>query len=125
MSFSNASTVCLAAVYVITSIPSSLPRRLSTKLSALLDSQDYSHQNAQRISKEVERALRYPADTVRVGLKRNFEKLVVRREDTTKLRMESEVARKYFSNLVTDSEDIRNIVQRVDLEPAMPGAPRM
>ena len=117
--------MCLAAAYIVASIPSSLPRRLSTKLAALLDSQDYSHQNAQRISKEVERALRYPADTVRVGLKRGCETLVVRREDTAKLRAESEVARKYFSNLVTVSEYIRNIVQRVDLEPAMPGAPRM
>jgi mitofusin 2 len=121
----NTLTVCLAAVYIITSIPSSLPRRLSTKLAARLESQDYTHQNALRISKEVERALRYPADTVRVGLKRSFESLVVRKEDTTKLRTESEVARKYFSNLITDSEDIRNIVQRVDLEPAMPGAARI
>lgn len=40
--------------------------------------------------------------------------------------MESEVARKYFGNLVRESHDVRTAVQRVDLEgpgmgPAMDG----
>lgn len=40
--------------------------------------------------------------------------------------MEAEVARKYFGNLVRNSNDLRQGVQRVDLEaapPTLPSAP--
>ena len=37
--------------------------------------------------------------------------------------MEAEVARKYFGNLVRNSNDLRHGVQRVDLEAAPPALP--
>lgn len=98
-----------------------MPRRLSAKLSAQLNALDYTHANATRISTEVRRALKYPADTLRVGLKRNHEKMLLMRADIGKTRGEAEVAQKFFTNLVRESAEIREGVRRVDLEGPPPG----
>lgn len=50
-----------------------------------------------------------------------MEQLQEQRRDTVKIQTESEVARKYFSNLVRESQDIRSRVERVDLEGPAPG----
>ena len=106
----------LGVTYTLSSIPSSLPKRISSKLSAQLASLDYTHANASRISSEVRRALKYPADNLRVGLKRNVEQLQAKREETAKLKLESEGARKYFAGLMREVNDVRTGVQRVNLE---------
>ncbi|TKA82344.1 hypothetical protein B0A49_00085 [Cryomyces minteri] len=113
--------VVLGCSYALTSIPRSLPRRLSAKLSTQLAALDYTHANALRISSEVRRALKYPADNLRVGLQRSVEQLQGKREETSKIKTESEVARKYFSNLLRESHDIRHRVERVDLDGPAPG----
>jgi mitofusin len=56
-----------------------------------------------------------------VGLQRNVEKLQSRKEDTDKLKHESQVAQKYFGNLITKTGEIRSKVMRVDLEGPAPG----
>jgi len=66
--------------------------------------------------------LSYPADHLRIGLQQNFEKLQNKRQETSKIRTESEVARKYFGNLVRESNEIRLGVERVDLEGPAPVA---
>jgi len=114
-------TVVLGVSYAVSSIPNSLPRRLSNKLYSQLTALDYTHANANRISAEVRRALKYPADNLRVGLKRNVENLQEKTEKTNKLKHESSVARKYFVNLVTKTGEIRGKVERVDLEGPAPG----
>lgn len=111
----------LGVSYAVSQIPHSLPRRLSTKLAAQLAALDYTHSNSLRISSEVRRALKFPADKLREGLQRNMEQLQERKKETDKIRTENEVARKYFGNLVRDSNDIRSRVDRVDLEGPAPG----
>lgn len=111
----------LGVSYAVSQIPHSLPRRLSTKLAAQLAALDYTHSNSVRISSEVRRALKFPADKLREGLQRNMEQLQERKKETDKIRTENEVARKYFGNLVRDSNDIRSRVDRVDLEGPAPG----
>jgi DNA topoisomerase VI subunit B len=69
-----------------------------------------------RISSEVRRALKYPADNLRVGLQRNYEKMQVKKNDISKTRGEADIARKYFSNLVRESGEIRESVRRIDLD---------
>jgi GTPase SAR1 family protein len=113
--------LALGASYALSSIPHSLPRRLSQKLSAQLAELDYTHANATRISSEVRRALKFPADKLREGLQRSVEQLLDERTEKIKLQSESEVAKKYFSNLVRESVDIRSRVMRVDLEGPPPG----
>ena len=65
--------------------------------------------------------LRFPADSLRVGLQRSVERLVQRRDDTAKVRAESDVARKYFGNLVRNTAEIARAVDAVDLEGPAPG----
>lgn len=110
-----------ASTYALASIPTSLPKRLSQKLSAQLMALDYTHINATRISSEVRRALKYPADNLRVGLRRNVETLQVKRDETDKLKRESGVATKYFANLVGRTGELRRRVGGVDLEGPAPG----
>ncbi|KAI0110348.1 hypothetical protein GGR51DRAFT_88592 [Nemania sp. FL0031] len=114
--------VVSAAAYVLQQIPQSLPHRLSVKLSAQLESMDYVHANSTRIASSVRKVLRFPADNLRVGLTRSVEQLGSRRDETLKTRTESEVAFKYFSNLVRNSAHQRTLVADVDLDAHPQGA---
>lgn len=120
MTNANTILVAIGVSYVLTSIPKSLPHRLNAKLASQLAAIDYANSNALRISAEVRRALKGPANDVRIGLQRNVEKLQMKREETSKSRIEAEVARKYFGNLVRSSNNIRAGVQRIDLEATPP-----
>ncbi|KAL8728606.1 MAG: hypothetical protein Q9181_005293, partial [Wetmoreana brouardii] len=111
----------LAISYTLLSLPTTLPTRLSRRLSATLSSIDYIHSNASRISSHSRRALRYPAENLREGLQQEVQDLSERREDTLKIKTESEVARKYFGNLVRESMEARRGVEAVDLEGPAPG----
>lgn len=112
--------MAIGVSYVLSSIPKSLPHRLNTKLASQLAAIDYTDSNAMRIRSEIRRALKGPANDVRIGLQRNVEKLQLKKEETTKQKIEAEVARKYFGNLVRSSNDLQQSVQRVDLEAAAP-----
>ena len=113
--------MCLSAAYILHVIPRSLPHRLSRRIAATLSDLDYTHVNSTRISSEVGKVLRYPADSLRVGLQHSVEKLTATREEKTKTKTESEVARKYFSNLVRESDEGKRTVEAIDLEGAAPG----
>ena len=113
-------TVAIGVSYILASVPKSLPHRLSAKLSQQLAAIDYTHSNALRISSEIRRALKGPAKDVQIGLQRNVEKLQLKKEETTKLKAEASDAKKYFSNLFRTSNELRQNVQRIDLEAAPP-----
>lgn len=83
---------------------------------------DYVHENSNRISTSVRKVLRIPADNLRVELEQNVKKLGERREETLKVRKESEVALKYFGNLVRNSSMQKRQVEAVDLDASPPGA---
>ncbi|OAP62585.1 hypothetical protein AYL99_01812 [Fonsecaea erecta] len=112
----------LAVAYILSTIPQTLPPRLAQKLSATLAQMDYTHSNAHRIASEVRRVLRYPAQQLTADLAQNVEELRQRKEDVTKTKRESEVARKYFGNLVRESNEARRRVAAIDLEGGPPGA---
>lgn len=82
---------------------------------------DYTHSNANRIAAEVRRVLRFPAQRLTTDLAQGVEELRQKKEDVTKTKRESEVARKYFGNLVRDSSETRRRVSSIDLE-GLPGA---
>ena len=77
---------------------------------------DYVHSNASRISSAVRTVLRFPADNLRVGLDQSVKDLGVRRDDTVKVKGESERAFKFFRSLVGESQVQRNMVEGVDLD---------
>lgn len=101
---------------MVQQIPHSLPHRLSEKISKQLATMDYVHANSTRISSSVNKVLRFPADNLRVGLARSVDQLGARREETLKVRGESEVALKYFGNLVRESGHQRSMVEDIDLD---------
>ncbi|KAF9877952.1 transmembrane GTPase fzo1 [Colletotrichum karsti] len=111
-----------AAAYILNQIPNSLPHRLSAKIAAQLEAIDYVHGNSTRISSSVRKVLSIPADNLRVGLEQSVKDLSQRREETLKVKQESEVALKYFGNLVRNSAQQRSVVDSVDLEAPPPGA---
>ncbi|CAI4219033.1 unnamed protein product [Parascedosporium putredinis] len=111
-----------ATAYVLNQIPNSLPKRLQEKIAAQLAEMDYVHSNSTRISGAVRKVLRYPADNLRLSLDQSVKELGTRRDETLKVRAESEVALKYFGNLVRKSSAQRDVVDAVDLESPPPGA---
>lgn len=112
----------LAAAYIVSSIPQTLPPRLSRKLAESLTEVDYIHSNASRIANEVRRVLWMPATNLQASLAQGIEDLARRREDVSKVQQESEVAKKYFANLFRESENSRRTVDQVELEGPLPGA---
>ncbi|KIX08770.1 uncharacterized protein Z518_03427 [Rhinocladiella mackenziei CBS 650.93] len=106
----------LTVAYILSTIPQTLPPRLATKLSATLAQMDYTHSNASRIAAEVRRVLRFPAQRLTEDLAHGVEELKQKKEDVSKVKRESEVARKYFSNLVRDASETRRRVSAIDLE---------
>ena len=111
----------LTAAYVLNSIPSTLPPRLSRKIAATLNEMDYVHSNANRISTEVRRMLRMPAGNLQTCLSQDIEDLGRRKQEVTKIKQESDVATKYFSNLFRESSDNRRSVENLDLDAPLPG----
>lgn len=81
---------------------------------------DYTHSNASRIAAEVRRVLRFPAQQLTTDLAQSVEELKQKKEDVSKIKRESEVARRYFGNLVRDSSETRRRVAGIDLE-SVPG----
>ena len=87
----------------------------------MLSHLDYTHTNSVRIAHEVRKILRYPAETLRSGLQQSVQELGEKREDKRKVKRESEVARKYFGNLVRETSEGKARVEDVDLEGNGPG----
>lgn len=108
--------VLLASAYALHSIPTTLPPRLASRLRNTLDQIDYTHSNSLRISSEIRKVLKIPAEELRAGLQRSVVQLSERRAETLKVKGESEVARRYFSNLVRESAEGKRGVEDVDLE---------
>lgn len=65
--------------------------------------------------------MHYPADELRKALSEKEKELREEREDKRKVRKESEVARKYFGNLVRETGEGKARVEDVDLEGGGPG----
>lgn len=115
---------CSAAIttaYVLSSIPATLPPRLSRKIAATLSEMDYIHSNSTRISSEVRRILRVPAGNLHSSLAQDVEDLGRRKQEVSKTRQESEVASKYFANLFRDTSENKTSVENIDLDGPLPG----
>ncbi|KAF7718522.1 Transmembrane GTPase Fzo/Fzo1/Marf family protein [Penicillium ucsense] len=112
----------LATAYILSSIPKTLPPRLSKKIEATLNEMDYVHSNANRISTEVRKILRLPANNLQSSLAQDIEDLARRKQEVAKVRQESEVASKYFANLFRESGENRRSIEDLDLDGPLPGA---
>ena len=82
---------------------------------------DYIHLNSRRVSEYSRRRLNTPATDLRSSLQKEVHDLGQRRDGTLKIKRESEVARKYFGNLVRESAEGKRSVEAVDLDGPAPG----
>ena len=105
-----------AATYVLHQVPTFLPRCMSAKISTSMLQLDFVQANCERISAEVRKVLQFPADNLRMGLQLSIHKFATKREAMRKAKGESEVAWKYFANLVVESSDLMSSIDEVDLE---------
>ncbi|KAJ5397412.1 hypothetical protein N7509_005525 [Penicillium cosmopolitanum] len=110
----------LTTAYVLSSIPTTLPPRLSRKIAATLADMDYVHSNSSRISSEVRRILRLPANNLQASLSQDIEDLARRKQEVGKVKQESDVALKYFGNLFRESGENRRSVDDLDLDGPLP-----
>ncbi|KAK2748139.1 mitofusin [Myotisia sp. PD_48] len=110
----------LVGAYIFSQIPNSLPSSLSRKLARTLADMDYIHSNATRISAEVGRVLRVPSSRLQSALQVATEELAKRKDEVSKIQHESEIARKYFSNLFRESDENRLSVDQIDLDASAP-----
>lgn len=115
-SLTDISPAVAASAYILQQIPNSLPHRLAKKIEAQLTEIDYVHTNASRISGSVRTVLRMPADNLRVGLEHSVKDLNKKRDETVKVKGESERASKFFRKLVNESQVQKNMVEGVDLD---------
>ncbi|TGZ84747.1 hypothetical protein EX30DRAFT_367889 [Ascodesmis nigricans] len=104
------------AYFVISDIPNAVPRKLAKKIRQQLAEIDYVHVNADRIGKETRKVLKFPAEDLRSGFQRSIEKQGQTVEETKKTMKESEVAIKYFGNLLREAKAQRGAVGTLDLE---------
>jgi mitofusin len=104
------------AYWLLADIPNAVPRKLAKKIRKELEAMDYIHGNSDRITKEVRKILRVPADDLRGGFQRVVEKRGKEREQLKEQKKESEVALKYFGNLYRKSTEISKGVNRLDLD---------
>ncbi|GBF63777.1 transmembrane GTPase [Trichophyton mentagrophytes] len=112
----------LAGAYILSQVPTALPSSLSRKIAVTLAEMDYIHSNATRISGEVGRVLRVPATRLQSTLQIATEELFRRKEEVEKIKAESEIAKKYFSNLFRESTEHRRTVEQIDLDAQAPPA---
>lgn len=110
----------VGAYYLFADIPNAVPRKLAKKIRRELEGMDYVHGNSERISKEVRKVLKVPADDLRSGFQRLIEKRGKERDELKVSRHESEVALKYFGNLFRKSTEIGKGLDRLDLENVTP-----
>ncbi|DAA73238.1 TPA_exp: Uncharacterized protein A8136_5163 [Trichophyton benhamiae CBS 112371] len=110
----------LAGAYILSQVPTALPSSLSRKIAVTLAEMDYIHSNATRISGEVGRVLRVPATRLQSTLQIATEELFRRKEEVEKIKAESEIAKKYFSNLFRESTEHRRTVEQIDLDAQAP-----
>jgi len=119
----NTSDIAAAtAFYILSQIPHSLPHRLNNKIASQLAAIDYAHSNSTRIAGSVRKVLRFPAEQLQFDLQRSVEQLGSRRDETLKIRAESDGALKYFGNLVRESAYHQRMIQAVDLDGNPPAA---
>ena len=106
----------VGAYILFSDIPNAVPRKLAKKIRGELVAMDYVHGNSERISKEVRKVLKVPADDLRGGFQSVLEKKGKQRDELKKLSQESEVALKYFGNLYRKSTAVGKGVDSLDLE---------
>lgn len=74
------------------------------------------HTNSARISASVRKVLRFPADNLCVSMDQSVKDLGNRRDETAKIKSESQAALKSFTELANKSQRQQRMVEDLSLE---------
>lgn len=110
-------TACGVA-YIVSEIPNAVPKNLTKKINQEIQAMGYVHSNADRISKECRKVLRYPAQDVRSAFQTDIESQARKKDEYTQKAKEAGEGFKYFSKLYKDATSQREKVSQVVLEVA-------
>lgn len=102
--------------YIVSDIPYAVPRNVSRKLRAEIEEMNYVDTNAQRISKECRKVLKYPAQDVRSGFQSKVEEQARKKEEYTKTAKEIDLSCRFFKRLHKEVIDQHSLVDRCNLE---------
>lgn len=102
--------------YIVSEIPNAVPKNLSKKINREVQAMGYVHSNADRISKECRKVLRYPAQDVRSGFQTDIEQQARQKEEFSKRAKEADEGFKYFSKLYKEAAHQRQVVSQCALE---------
>ncbi|KAI5843702.1 hypothetical protein BZA05DRAFT_343529 [Tricharina praecox] len=126
LGFRNAKKLIVPAVvlatigtgyYLLSDLPNAVPRKLAKKIRKQLADMDYVHVNAERIANQCRKVLKFPTEDLRSGFQRGIEKQGKAVQERKEKQKDSEVADKYFGNLLRNAKQQRAAVSTLDLEP--------
>lgn len=126
LGFRNAKKLIIPAVvlaaagtgyYILSDLPKAVPRKLAKKIRKQLADMDYVHVNAERIANQCRKVLKFPSEDLRSGFQRGIEKQGKAVKEGRQKAKDSEMAEKYFGNLLRNAKQQRTTVSELDLEP--------
>lgn len=103
-------------VYVISDIPNALPRKMARKIRKEIESIDYTRANADRISKECRKVLRYPQQDIIAAFQSSIEKKVRDKEDCAKSVRKADTAYHHFSQFHMEAAQQRVVLSQINLD---------
>lgn len=106
----------VGVAYIVNDIKYAVPRNVSRKLRHEIEEINYIHLNAQRISRECRKVLKYPAQDVRTGFQSKVEEQARKKEEYTKTAKEIDASCKYFKRLHKEVIDQHSLVNTCNLE---------
>lgn len=110
-----AASACTIA-YIVSDIPQAVPKKLAVKIAKEVEELGYVHSNADRISKECRKVLKYPSRDIRSGFHSIIEDQRKKKEECVAEARKAENGLKYFSKLFRDAMEHKEIVERIRLE---------
>lgn len=106
--------------YIVYDIPYAVARNVSRKLRYELNKLGYVQLNANRISRECRKVLRYPAQDIRAEFQTTIEEQARKKEEYTKTARDIGDANKYFKRLHKEVVDQHKLVEKCNLESNLP-----
>lgn len=103
-------------VYLISDIPNALPRKLSRRIRREIDAMDYVRSNADRISKECRKVLRYPQQDIISAFQSIIERTVQDKEDCARAAKQADAANNYFVEFHKEAAEQRALLTQINLD---------
>jgi mitofusin len=103
-------------VYVVSDIPNALPRKMARRIRREIDSMDYVRANADRISKECRKVLRYPQQDIISAFQSNIERKVRDKEECAKSVKRADTANQHFVQFHKEAAQQRAGLSQINLD---------